>query len=204
MTERPPDPLPDGCVLAGGSGRRLGRPKASVLLGGITLVERAVAMLSARCGTVVVVARPEVPLPALPVGVVHDRPGPGAPLVGLATGLAVLGADDVIVLGCDLPFAGPVLDALLAAPAGAAVVGTADGRLQPLCGRYPRRRALEACERLLAEGALAARDLAEAVGAAGVPAPRDALLNVNTAEDLARAERLLRDGTAPAGYPSPR
>jgi molybdopterin-guanine dinucleotide biosynthesis protein A len=84
------------------------------------------------------------------------------------------------------------------------VVSAADGRPQPLCARYPRRRALEACERLLAAGLLPARGLLEALGAVEVPAPRDALLNVNTPEDLARAERLLREGDAPGGYPSPR
>lgn len=192
MTEPPRDARPDGCVLAGGSGRRLGRPKAGVVLGGTTLVERAVATLSERCATVVVVARPGVPLPELPVPVVHDRPGPGAPLVAVATGLAALRGEDVVVLGCDLPFAGPLLDELLAAPPGVAVAGTEGGRAQPLCARYPRRRALEACERLLSAGALPARALVDALGALGVEARGDALLNVNTPEDLARAERVLR------------
>ena len=51
--------LPDGCVLAGGAGRRFGRPKAGVRLGDRTLVERAVGALLPRCGRVVVVSRPE-------------------------------------------------------------------------------------------------------------------------------------------------
>jgi molybdopterin-guanine dinucleotide biosynthesis protein A len=184
--------LPDGCVLAGGAGRRFGRPKADVRLGGQTLVERAVDALLPRCGRVVVVSRPGVPLPPLPVPVVFDRPGPDCPLVGVATGLAALAADDALVLGCDLPLAGPLLDALAAAPPGVAVAAMRRGRPQPLCARYPRARALAACDRLLAAGALPVVGLLDALGATTVEDDGDALLNVNTPEDLARAMRILR------------
>src|SRR5262245_30436223 len=184
----------DGCTLAGGPGRCLGRPKADVLLGGRTLVERAVASLRERCDEVVVVSRPGVPLPALGVPVLHDRPGPDCPLTALATGLAALEGDEVLVLGCDLPFAAPLLDALLAAPPGACAAAAANGRAQPLCARYPRRRALAAAERLLAAGALPARGLLDALGAARIEAEGDALLNVNNCADLERARALLRSG----------
>jgi molybdopterin-guanine dinucleotide biosynthesis protein A len=186
----------DGAVLAGGSGRRFGGPKATALLAGRTLVARAVEALAARCHEVVVVSRPEVRLPPLPVRVVHDRPGPAAPLAALATALACLEGEEVLVLACDLPLAGPLLDELLAAPPGRAVVGVSDGRPQPLCGRYPRAEALAACERLLGAGALPARGLVDALGPVLVDAPGDALLNVNSRDDLRRAERLLRP-TAP-------
>ena len=185
---------PDGIVLAGGAGRRFGAPKASVLLGGVTLVERAVATLSARCARVVVVSRPDVILPALGVPVVFDRPGPDAPLVAVATGLAACQADDVVVLGCDLPFAESLLDRLVAAPAGVAVVGVdGTGRPQPLCARYPRVETLAACDRLLGVDALPVRGLLDAVHAAGIPAEGDELLNVNTPNDLRRASALASD-----------
>jgi molybdenum cofactor guanylyltransferase len=177
----------DGVVLAGGPGVRLGRPKAGVLVGGVTLVERAVAALAGRCRRVVVVSRPGIALPALPVAVVLDRPGPDCALNALATGLAALDGDDVLVLACDLPFAAPALDALLAAEPGAAVVAAAGTASQPLCARYPREAALAAALRLLGDGALAARGLADALGAAPVQGPPGALLNVNTRRDLARA-----------------
>jgi molybdopterin-guanine dinucleotide biosynthesis protein A len=189
-----PAPRIDGCVLAGGPGRRLGRPKADVLLGATTLVERAVATLRARCREVVVVSRPGVALPPLEVPVVFDRPGPDAPLVAVATGLAALDGDEVVVLGCDLPFAADLVDALLEAPAGVAVVGTDRGRPQPLCARYPRERTLRACERLLAVDALPVRGLLDAVGALGVAARGHQLLTVNTPDALAAA-RALVEGT---------
>ena len=57
--------------------------------------------------------------------------------------------------------------------------------------------------RLLAAGEGAAHALADAMGAALVPAPPDALLNVNAAADLARAESLLPrgEGGAQAQHP---
>jgi len=192
-------------VLAGGAGRRLGRPKADVRLAGLTLVERAVEALAGRCSRIVVVSRPGVPLPALDAPVVHDRPGPDAPLAALATGLAALDAPDVLVLACDLPLAAPLLDRLLAAPPGVAAAAAERGRPQPLCARYPRERTLAACERLLASGALPVRGLLDAVGAVRIEAEDDELLNVNTALDLERAESALRRRRAPApGLRGPR
>src|SRR5437867_1512729 len=51
----------DGLVLAGGRGRRLGRPKAGLVVARRTLVERAVDILVPRCDRVVVVGRADVP-----------------------------------------------------------------------------------------------------------------------------------------------
>lgn len=184
-----------GLVLAGGAGRRMGGPKALLRLADddCTLVEHAVGMLARRCRDVLVVARPEIPLPPLAAPVAHDRAGPSGPLTGLATGFAALATERVLVLACDLPFAGPMLDALLAAEHPGAVVGRRAGRIQPLCARYPRRDALAAADRLLAAGELAARGPALELGAAAVDDRWEALLNVNGPADLDRARlRALR------------
>ena len=180
-----------GVVLAGGGGRRFGGPKATAVLAGTTLVERAVAILGSRCAEIVVVSRPGVRLPVLAASVVLDRPGPDAPLVAVATGLAALGTDDCLVLACDLPLAGPVIDQLLSASDGAAVAVDDTRRPQPLCARYPRAATLAECDRLLGRGAAAMGDLLEALSPAWVTAGDEALLNVNTPADLARAEALL-------------
>ncbi len=180
-----------GVVLAGGGGRRFGGPKAGVVLAGVTLVERAVGMLVERCADVVVVTRPGVVLPRLTARVVFDRPGLDAPLAAVATGLAALDSDVCVVLACDLPFAAPVVDRLLAAPAGAAVAVDAGGRAQPLCARYPRVETLAVCERLLAGGAAAMRDLLDVLDQTPVAADDGELLNVNTPADLVRSEALL-------------
>lgn len=172
-----------GIVLAGGSGSRLGRPKATVVVRGRTLAERAVDLLTARCDPVIVVSREDVPLPVLGVPVVFDRRGVRGPMNALATGLAAVDTDDVLVLACDLPFTGPVLDRLVAAPAGTAIAAR-DDRLQPLCARYPRTATLEACRRLAAKGVRRMTSLLLALDATSIDAGADELFNLNTLADL--------------------
>lgn len=172
-----------GLVLAGGSGTRLGRSKATVVVRGRTLVERAVTMMTLRCQPVLVVTRPGVPLPALDVTIVLDHEGIRGPMNALVTGLAHAESDEVIVLACDLPFAGPVLDRLVAAPSGRAVAATA-ARVQPLCARYPRVAALEACRRLMARGVRRMTALLAELDAASIEADEEELFNVNTTGDL--------------------
>ena len=169
---------PDGVVLAGGAGTRFGGPKATAVLGGETLVERAVRSLEGHCGRVVVVGRPGVPLP---VASLDDRPGPDCPLNALATALAALEADEVLVLACDLPGAASVLFRLTSAPS---VAVDPDGRAQPLCARYPRRQALAAADRLLAGGDLRMMALLDALRATPVPATAEELHNVTFPADL--------------------
>jgi molybdopterin-guanine dinucleotide biosynthesis protein A len=183
-----------GIVLAGGAGRRLGQPKAGVVLDGRTLVERAVATLRPHCGAVLVVSRPEVELPPLDATVCSDRPGPDAPLNALATGLTALDTGDVIVLACDLPSAQPVVHRLARAPTGVASVARdhSTGQWQPLCARYPRVAALEVCERLLASGEVRLLPLIDALGPAAIEATHDELANVNSSQDLARVSVLMR------------
>ncbi len=177
-----------GIVLAGGAGRRMGRPKAMVSLGGVCLVELAAAILHEYCDEVVVVSRPGVPLPPMQHRVVLDRPGPDAPLTGIATGLAQVSSDQVLVLACDLPFAAAAVAAIARAlPARSAVIASEDGYAQPLCARYPREAALAAVTTILADGGRRAMALAEAVGAVHVLTPRGSLLNINTPRELQRA-----------------
>lgn len=177
-----------GIVLAGGAGSRLGAPKASVRLGGVTLVERAVAALAERCDEVIVVTRAGVALPPLAATVLVDRPGPAAPIVAVATGLASARSEACLVLGCDLPFAPPALDRL---PVRGGVATAPSGLPQPLCARYPRVAALAACEALIAADRLALLALVAALGLPHVPATETELLNINTPDDVARAKEIL-------------
>jgi molybdopterin-guanine dinucleotide biosynthesis protein A len=175
-----------GIVLAGGAGRRMGAPKAGVVVGGATLVERAVALLSPVCDEVVVVSRPAVALPALAVPVVHDRPGAEGPLNAILTGLMAVGGEDALVLACDMPFAGEAVAALLAAPPGAAVACDGD-RPQPLCARYPRRDALRAAASIVGDGGRRAHALIEALPWEPVAVGGRALTTLNTPDDLRAA-----------------
>lgn len=180
-----------GIILAGGAGTRMGGPKALIPLGGQTLVERAVATLRQRCDFVVVVTRPDFPLPPLDVPVVQDRPGPASAMVALATGLAHHTTHTCLVVACDLPFAAPLLDRIAAHPPGPVVGVDADDVPQPLVARCVRAATLAAIERLIADGQLALQGLVDVLDPAREPARGDELLNINTPGDLARAKALV-------------
>jgi molybdopterin-guanine dinucleotide biosynthesis protein A len=194
-----------GLVLAGGTGRRLGRDKASLRVGGEALVLRVLRVLGeADLAPRAVVAAPDQELPRLPFGVslLRDRVAGEGPLQGLADGLAALrqrGAELVFAAACDLP--------LLTADFVRGVVEGLGGRrgLVPLDGRG-RAHPLAAAYRcdlepdlraLLAAGRREMRALLELEGVAAVEtgAPGDEtpeLFNLNRPEDLLRLEEILR------------
>jgi molybdopterin-guanine dinucleotide biosynthesis protein A len=195
-------------ILAGGKSTRLGRDKASEVLGGRTLLQRAVdACVGVASRYVIVKARAQA-LPALsvsaPVDRVEDAYPETGPLGGIYTGLTALvaaaEAGPALVLACDLPLLQPaLLRALLRlAPGQDAVVPVRDGLPEPLCGVYSTR-CTEAAKRLLDAGAYRVAGLVDAVEARYVQeeewrqwdAEGLSFLNVNREEDLARARALL-------------
>jgi len=131
-----------GVVLAGGEGRRLGRPKGEVVLGGSSLADRAARALKPLCGGVIVsIARGAAnPAPGFPS--VDDRGPRIGPLGGIAAAFASTGRADLLVLACDYPAVGPsFLRSLIAAADGADdVVFAVDptGRDHPLVGLWRR------------------------------------------------------------------
>lgn len=187
-----------GVVLAGGRSSRMGRDKATLVLGGRTLAERAHERLRAVCGEVVVAdgGRGVVP------GAVSVADGPGrGPAAGMLGAARALPGRPLLVLACDLP---AVPEALLAALVGRpewmaadVVLPRTERGLEPLVARYGPR-ALAALEEQVAGGEYAPRFLldrgdlrvvtvaGEALAAFGDPARF--LANVNRPEDLARLE----------------
>ncbi len=182
----------DGIVLAGGAGRRIGGGKAQYELSGRTLTERAIEMLMGLCRHVVVAGRAGVPLPQnLGCPIVRDAPNTAGPVAGIAAGLAALTADDVLVIACDLPLAGPALQHLACLPAGSAAVAAGSGSAapQPLCARLPRRPALAIALEMLDGSTPAARTFIKALDADHIAVPDVWLTNVNTISDAAALER---------------
>ena len=200
-----PRPRLFGVVLAGGRSRRYGSPKARARLAGLTLLERALAILRAAGLEAGVIANRaddlphDPPTPAVPV-----RPDltPGAgPLGGLHAALAWArerGDAGVFLLGCDLPLVPPALVTRLATgfdaarptvPASAGPLG-----IEPLCACYPVSLAA-AAERWLAAGRFGMGEFVRAhdpvVVARGqlasVADAEHAFLNVNTPDDRDRA-----------------
>ena len=104
----------DALILAGGQGRRLGGvDKASLVVGGNTLLDRA---LSAVAGAerIVVVGRPASPLPP-GIRVASEDPPGGGPVAGIAAGMVYVESRFVVILACDMPLmTASVVDRLVA------------------------------------------------------------------------------------------
>jgi len=187
---------PLGAVLAGGRGSRIGGAKATAELAGRPLVSYPVAALEAVGLEAVVVAKPDSELPPLGCRTIREPQRPRHPLCGIVAALRDAGGRPVIAVGCDMPFAGPLL-AALAAARGPLVVASAGERLQPLPGRYDAallpaleaalqdERALRATLESLGPRTIAGAELAR------LGDPRRLCFNVNTAADQAQAERML-------------
>ena len=95
-------------VLAGGMSRRLGRDKASELVGDVPLIRRVIGRLSeVSSETLVVVADWEraaaLPLPDSATVVVDLYPGKGS-MGGIFSGLSAANDEWAIVVACDMPF----------------------------------------------------------------------------------------------------
>lgn len=197
-----------GAVLAGGGSRRFGSAKALAHFRGEAMVLRAIRILEPVCREVVVVSSvSEVTAglegAPLAVSVLPDRvPGAG-PLAGLEAALLHARereADGVFLLGCDMPLVSPGLVAAVARAGPesgrpAAVITSAGGRPEPLCGWYGLD-CLPTVERRLTgedrsmEGLLAALD-AHRIPDEALPEgtrPELELRSANTPDELARLE----------------
>jgi molybdenum cofactor guanylyltransferase len=185
-------------ILAGGRARRLGgRDKSRIVVGGRTILARQLDVLRRLVPRVVIVASAPERFADEGVPVLTDAvPGTGS-LGGIYTALADAGGP-VLVIACDMPFVtAPFLARVIEAgrDADIAIPCGPDG-YQPLCAHYgpacvgPLRRRIE-------QGALKVIDLladvrVRVLGPEEI-APFDPdgllLLNVNTVDDLARAEQ---------------
>jgi molybdopterin-guanine dinucleotide biosynthesis protein A len=134
----------DAIVLAGGRASRLdGAPKAELVVGGRSLLERALGA-TAGARRVVVVGTPTV----VPAGVLLTREDPafGGPAAAIAAGLETLDSespgDFVLVLACDVPNSAAAVRELLTRSTDGVhgvVAVDAEGCRQPLLGLYRSR-----------------------------------------------------------------
>lgn len=194
-----------GAVLAGGAARRYGGlPKGLLELGGRRILDRVVDALAAVLDhpPLLVANHAEAAAWRPDLAVVADhRPGAGS-LGGIWT--AVLAAPGpVLCVAWDMPFVTPaLLHALLtgAAPYDA-FLPESDGRrgLEPLCAVYGAACG-PAIAQALERGDLRAIAFHDAVRVGRLPLdavracgdPAELFFNVNTPEDLARAEAMWR------------
>jgi molybdopterin-guanine dinucleotide biosynthesis protein A len=177
-----------GIVLTGGTSRRLGFDKATVVVAGETLAARAARVLAAACAPVIEVGPGRTALRA-----VREEPVGSGPLAALVAGADALAAETVVLLACDLVRVERPLLALLAGWEGApSVVPMVGAMPQLVCARYGPD-ALAAARSLLATGERSLRALFAGIDVDLVPETRwssvaasDAFDDVDTPADLAR------------------
>lgn len=188
---------PTIAILAGGQATRLGGRKATAALAGRPMISYPLsAALESGLG-VVVVAKPDTELPELEAPVLREPAEPRHPLCGIVAALRHSRDRPIVVLACDMPFAGSELLIWLASLPDRLAVPRSGGHLQPLIGRYDPSL-LASLEALLGEdrplqeivGGLSPREI-EYEELAAFGDPERLLMNVNTAADLERAEALL-------------
>lgn len=206
MTGTPPPGLRIfGLILAGGAGRRMGgADKALVPLRGRPLLSHVADRFAPQVEGLALSANGDphrfaaFGLPVLPDidATAGDRRD--GPMAGLLSGLLWAqdqGASHLASVSVDTPFLPcdlvPRLVLAALSGSGAAVAASA-GRRHPTCGLWPvslvasLRTALDRGDRRIGQWAEASGAIA-----AGFDETPDPFFNLNTPEDLARAERLL-------------
>jgi molybdopterin-guanine dinucleotide biosynthesis protein A len=167
-------------ILAGGEGRRIGGAKPLRMLGGETLLDRALAIARSWSDDVLVADGGT------------DAPGIEGPLGGVAAALGLGG--DILTIPCDMPFLPGDLPERLGRTKEAAALAQSGGRLHPVCALW-RARAADGLAAYAATGRRSLHGFAEAVGYEAVAwgtGPIDPFFNINDADDLARAGALLK------------
>lgn len=190
MTAAGQSPRLAAVVLAGGTARRMGgADKASVVLDGVTLLERAIAATAA-AEDVVVVGTP-VPT-SRPVTWTVEDPPLGGPAAGLLAALDRLASDPdaVLALAVDMPrvtaaTVSRLLTALERDPdADGAVLVDRDGRRQTLAAVYRHAALADAGSRHRTPHGLPMRRLVAGLRLVDVPAVGDETHDVDTWQDL--------------------
>jgi molybdopterin-guanine dinucleotide biosynthesis protein A len=197
-----PSARPTGVILAGGRASRFsGAAKGLESIGGVRIVDRVAAELRRQCDDLLLVANdPRAPdwLPG--VRTVPDVRANFGALGGIHAALFHVRAP-VLVVAWDMPFVTAALLGELARAAGPGVTAVipeaASGRIEPLCAWYSPAL-LPAIEARLEVGLRRANGLGDLDGARRLPLaevrrfgdPARLFMNVNTAEDLARARTL--------------
>jgi molybdenum cofactor guanylyltransferase len=188
-----------GAILAGGRSTRLERPKATAPLGGRPLLEYPLHALESAGLETVVVAKRDTPLPPDAAPLWEEPDEPAHPLLGLVTALEQADGRAVLACACDLPFLSPGLVARIAQDSAHLVVPRTGERLHPLFARYtygllPALREALGSDAPLHETVVALEPvILDEHDLRPFGDPARLLFNVNTPEDLERAEAMLAE-----------
>ena len=190
-----------GIILAGGQSKRMGRTKAMLEIGGVSLLERVAGHLASVCQEVIIVTRDPAGLANMDYRIVKDMAPSQGPLVGVTTGLFYARYPWSLITACDLPFLKREFLAKLAELTReitrgpkAIVPQTPDG-WQPLVAAY-HKDCLKPAQRLLAQGERKLDNLRDH-GVKWISIPADSFrdvdpelesfINVNTPDEYEKA-----------------
>lgn len=192
-------------IQAGGLGKRLGSAKPLVELAGRPLIEYVVDQVGQLGDECLITTNHPQDLAYLGISMVsdpEDTAGAGA-LTGLSTALRAAAGERALVVACDMPFISTDLAAMLIDLAeqnlsSAIVVPRWQHRLEPLLSVYSKSILPEILEQLQT-GSQRLRDLLERCPyrvvepdeISRVDPQGLSFFNVNSPDDLAKAERIL-------------
>ena len=173
-----------------------GADKATLLVGGRSIIDRQLTVLRALTPHLLIVGRNTETHCGLGVPITADRLEDAGPLGGLYTALVEAGTPRIVVVACDMPFLTPNLVRRLVEPdanVDAVMPRDRDGQ-HPLCACY-HTGAAERLRRRLDSGLLSVRGaIADLIvhhinpdELASLDPDGRAMWNVNTPEDYARA-----------------
>jgi molybdopterin-guanine dinucleotide biosynthesis protein A len=187
-------------ILAGGEGSRLGGGKPLRQFAGERLIDRALRQAAGWSDLVAIAARNPSQVEPVNAAVIVDAPEIDGPLGGLAAALRFateVGREYVLTIPADTPFLpDDLLDCLLSkiGECGCALASSG-GRVHPVCGLW-RISALARIDDYLAGYRRSLNGFAALIGFQKVEwaaEPHDPFFNINTSDELARAERRSRD-----------
>lgn len=192
-------PVIAGIVLAGGAARRMGGvDKATLEVGGVTLLDRVLGAARPVCGSLVVVG-PRRATGVEGVVFIQEPQARGGPVPAVAAALEHVGdaVDVVVLLAADLPLVttdalATLVSSLHAGRSDASAALDERGRATPLCAAYRTRWLRASLDALGAEQWAGSRaDRLLPGDAVAIDLGPGVSLNVNCPADLERARSLL-------------
>jgi molybdopterin-guanine dinucleotide biosynthesis protein A len=188
-------------ILAGGQGRRIGGAKPRRMLGGRSLIDRALEFARALSSDIAISVHDRDQIDDMSVPLLLDTQDAG-PIAGLDAALAFAaqqGMDGVLTVPCDAPFLPIDLATRLGEALGAnhaVAIPSSGGHLHPTAALW-RSSARAALAAYIGLGRSSLTGFAEFAGLVEVPwaeATIDPFFNINSVEDLMTAEAFLRGG----------
>jgi molybdopterin-guanine dinucleotide biosynthesis protein A len=191
-----------GIILAGGKGSRINKNKSLIMLpDGKTLLHKCVNSLSKVLTKIVIVTNQKELYPDYDARVVEDLIKDKGPLGGIFTGLSYSTTHCNFVIGCDMPFPQIRLIELLLQECDDydVVIPETGGEVEPLFAVYSKN-CLPVISDHLRKGDLKIRNIFEKLKVRmirekeidQVDPQHLSFFNINTAEDLKRAQAMLK------------